>query len=62
MSEKTCNTNLLNEGLRAEVPNADDENTRDLKNEVSESEVAAKLRSAANTAPVYNKVEYAHLE
>ena len=63
LSEKTCNTNLLNEALRADVPTAeDDENTRDLKNEVSESEVAAKLRSAANTAPGYDKVEYAHLK
>ena len=63
LSEKTCNSNLLNEALRADVPTAeDDESTRDLKNEVSESEVAAKLRSAANTAPGYDKVEYAHLK
>ena len=63
LSEKTCNSNLLNEALRADVLTAeDDDSTRDLKNEVSESEVAAKLRSAANTAPGYDKVEYAHLK
>ena len=53
----------MNEALRADVPNAEhDENTRDLKNNVSESEIAAKLRPAANTAPGYDKVEYAHLK
>ena len=63
LSEKTCNTNLLCEALRADVPGAEDaENTRDLKNDVSASEVAAKLRSAANTAPGSDKVEYAHLK
>ena len=63
LSEKICNANLLNEALRATVPTAeDDEHTSDLKNEVTEAEVAAKLRSAANTAPGYDKVEYAHLK
>ena len=44
LGEKTCNTNLLCEALCADVPTAEDAaNTRDLKNEVSASEVAAKL-------------------
>ena len=61
--EKHCNTNLLAEALRADVPNAlDDDMTKDLKNEVTESEVAAKLRSASNTAPGADRVEYAHLK
>ena len=62
LSEKICNANLLNEALRATVPSAEDEELSDLKNEVTEAEVAAKLRSAANTAPGYDKVEYAHLK
>ena len=63
MDEKTCNTNLLTEALRADVPNAmDDDRTGDLKSEVSEAEVAAKLRSAANMAPGADRVEYAHLK
>ena len=63
LDEKTCNTSLLAEALRADVPNAtDDERTADLKSEVSEAEVAAKLRSAANTAPGADRVEYAHLK
>ena len=61
--EKHCNTNLLAEALRADVPNApDDDITKDLKNEVTKSEVAAKLRSASNTAPGADRVEYAHLK
>ena len=45
LSEKSCNTNLLCEALRADVPGAEDaENTRDRKNEVSASEVAANDR------------------
>ncbi len=52
LSEKQCNTNLLCEALRAHVPNAEDEETtRSLKDAILESEVAAKLRSASNTAP-----------
>ena len=35
---------------------------KDLKNEVSESEVAAKLHSASNTAPGADRIEYAHLK
>lgn len=63
LGEKSCNSNLLCEALRADVPTAEEaENTRDLKNEMSASEVAAKLRSAANTAPGFDKVEYAHLK
>ena len=61
--KKHCNTNLLAEALRADVPNApDDDMTKDLKNEVTESEVAAKLRSASNTAPGADRVEYANLK
>ena len=52
LRDKPCNTSLLAEALKADVPNSvDAENTHDLKNEVTEAEVAAKLRSAANTAP-----------
>ena len=62
-SEKQCNTSLLSEALKADVPDGhDDESTRDLKNPVSEFEVAAKLRSVANTAPGADRVEYAHLK
>ena len=46
-AEKHCNTNILSEALKSDVSDAlDDESTKDLKNEVSELEVAAKLRSA----------------
>ena len=63
LSEKQCNTNLLSEALRAHVPNGvDEETTKNLKDTISESEVAAKLRSAANTAPGADRVEYAHLK
>ena len=63
LSDKPCNTSLLAEALKADVPNAvDAENTRDLKNDVTEAEVAAKLRSAANTAPGADRAEYAHLK
>ena len=63
LAEKTCNANMLCEALHADVPSAEDAaTTRDLKNEISASEVAAKLRSAANTAPGFDKVEYAHLK
>ena len=62
-AEKHCNTNLLSEVLKSDVSDAlDDESTKDLKNEVSESEVAAKLRSAYNTAPGADRIEYAHLK
>ena len=63
LSDKPCNASLLAEALKADVPNAvDHETTRDLKNAVTEAEVAAKLRSAANTAPGADRVEYAHLK
>ena len=63
LSEKQCNTNLLSKALRAHVPNGvDEETTKNLKDTISESEVAAKLRSVANTAPGADQVEYAHLE
>ena len=63
LSEKQCNTTLLSEALRAHVPNAVDEAfTNILKNCILETEVASKLRSAANTAPGEDRVEYAHLK
>ena len=62
-AEKQCNTTLLSEALKADVPDdRDDDSTRDLKNPVSESEVAAKLRSAANTTPGADRVEYPHVD
>ena len=52
LDEKSGSTNLVAEALRADFPNAMvDDRTGDLKSEVSEAEVAVKLRSAANTAP-----------
>ena len=53
----------MSEALRAHVPNAVDEaSTNILKDCILETEVASKLRSAANTAPGADRVEYAHLK
>jgi hypothetical protein len=63
LDEKHCNVNLLHESLRQHVPSGEDhETTNDLYADLSESEVAAKLRSAANTSPGADRVEYAHLK
>jgi hypothetical protein len=57
LDEKHCNVNLLHESLRQHVPSGEDhETTNDLYADVSESEVAAKLRSAANTSPGADRV------
>ena len=63
LDEKHCKVNLLHESLRQHVPSGEDhETTNDLYADLSESEVAAKLRSAANTSPGADHVEYAHLK
>ena len=63
LSEKQCNTNLLAESLSAHIPNVEDhEMARDLYANLSPTEVAMKLRSAANTSPGADKEEYAHLK
>lgn len=62
-SEKHCNTNLLCEALKDCVPSGeDDETTTDLYTDMSETEVAAKLRAAVNTSPGADRCEYAHLK
>jgi hypothetical protein len=62
LDEKHCNVNLLHESLCQHVPSGEDhETTNDLYADLSEAEVAAKLRSAANTSPGADRVEYAHL-
>lgn len=61
--EKFANANVLGEGLNTYVKSAKDhELTKSLYDEISESEVATKLRSAANTAPGADRCEYAHLK
>ncbi len=63
LSGKQCNTNLLCETLHAHVPNAvDEKTTKSLKDAILESKVAAKLRSASNTALGADRIENAHLE
>ena len=54
---------MLAESLRQYVPSAaDHETTNDLYVDLASTEVAAKLRSAANTSPGADRVEYAHLK
>ena len=63
LSDKQGNANLLAESLRQYVPSAaDHETTNDLYADLSSTEVAAKLRSAANTCPGADREEYAHLK
>jgi hypothetical protein len=62
-AEKRANASVLGEGLNTFAPTGEDhENTEDLYSEISESEVAAKLRSAVNTAPGADRCEYSHLK
>ena len=62
-AEKRANASVLGEGLNTFVPTGvNHENTEDLYSDISESEVAAKLRSAANTAPGADHCEYSHLK
>ena len=63
LEEKHANMNILADELKAHVPSGEDhELTKDLYAELTTSEVAAKLRSAANTSPGADRVEYAHLK
>ena len=63
LEEKHANMNMLAEDLKMFVPSGEDhELTKDLYSDLSPSEVAAKLRSAANTSPGADRVEYAHLK
>ena len=62
-AEKRANASVLGEGLNTFVPTGEDhENNEDLYSEIWESEVAAKLRSAVNTAPGADCCEYSHLK
>jgi hypothetical protein len=62
-AEKRANASVLGEGLNTFVPTGEDhENTEDLYSEIWESEVAAKLQSAVNTAPGADHCEYSHLK
>ena len=61
--EKHANPNVLGESLNLYVKNAKDhELSAALYDDISEKEIAAKLRSAANTAPGADRCEYAHLK
>ena len=61
--ERNANANLLGEGLNTFVPSAEDHDlTGSLFDDIVESEVSAKLRSSANTAPGADCLEYAHLK
>ena len=63
LEEKHANMNILADDLKAHVPSGEDhELTKDLYAELTTSEVAAKLSSAANTSPGADRVEYAHLK
>ena len=61
--EKHANASVLGEGLNTYVKNAKDHELTDaLYEDITEGEVAMKLRSAANTAPGADRCEYAHLK
>lgn len=61
--ERNANPNVVGEGLNTFVPNAKDHDlTGSLFDDIVESEVSAKLRSSANTAPGADRLEYAHLK
>ena len=61
--ERNANANVLGEGLNTFVPSAEDHDlTGSLFDDIVESEVSAKLRSSANTAPGADRLEYAHLK
>ena len=63
LEEKYANMNILAEDLKLIFPSGKDHNlTKDLYADVFTSEVAAKLRSAANTSLGSDHVKYAHLK
>lgn len=62
-SAKHANLNILQEALNDYVPTGKDHDlTKDLYTDMSESEIVAKLRSAANTSPGSDRCEYSHLK
>ena len=56
-----CDGDSLLTHLQDTVPSAEEENNH-LADDITEDEVKAKLRSAANTAPGPDRVEYQHLK
>ncbi|XP_046856073.1 uncharacterized protein LOC124449166 [Xenia sp. Carnegie-2017] len=63
LAEKFTNTSILQEQLDQFTPTAREEPTTELLyDELRQSEIAAKLGSAANTAPNSDRCEYAHLK
>jgi hypothetical protein len=60
-STRQCATDTLLNHLQQSVPPSEDDNSH-LSAEMSEEEVMAKLRTASNTAPGPDRVEYRHLK
>ena len=60
-STRPCDTTSLLHHLQESVPPSDEDNTH-LGSDMTEEEISTKLRSAANTAPGPDRVEYRHLK
>ena len=60
-SSRPCDTDTLLHHLQRTVPRSEETSTH-LATEISTSEVLAKLRTAANTSPGPDRVEYRHLK